>query len=166
MSQISVELIVAAFGDEHGAENTLKTWEGEKKERSFGIYDSAVIRRDADNVLHIRETAKGGAGKNAAVGALIGGAIGLLFPPGVLAPGLIGSTVTGLADRLKENGFSDEGIKELGATIKPGTSAIIAVVDQRSADDLERWLEIYSTKVVRQLITADMAAQLDSDSKA
>ena len=91
MSQIAVELIVAAFEDEHEAENTLKQLEEAKKERGLGIYDTAVIRRDAGNVLHIRESADRDTGKGAVAGALIGGVIGLLFPPGILATSLIGS---------------------------------------------------------------------------
>ena len=107
MSQIAVELIVAAFEDEHEAENTLKQLEEAKKERGLGIYDTAVIRRDAGNVLHIRESADRDNGKGAVAGALIGGVIGLLFPPGILATSLIGATVGGLAARLRDQGFSE-----------------------------------------------------------
>jgi uncharacterized membrane protein len=164
MSQIVVELIVAAFGEEYGAENAIRTLHEADKAPAHGIHDLAVIRRDADNILHIREMLDGDADKTAAAGALIGGVIGLLFPPGVLAPGLISSTVEGLAARLKENGFSDEGIKELGATLKPGTSAIIAIVDDQSADDLEHRLAVHGARVVRQFITTEIVAQLDPDS--
>jgi uncharacterized membrane protein len=166
MSQPAVELIVAAFGDEQGAENAVKTLEEAKKERGLGLYDSAVIRRDADNILHIRETWGGGAGKGVATSALIGGVIGLLFPPEVLAPGLIGSTVGGLATRLKEDGFSDKAIKELGTSLKPGTSAIIAIVDHQGADDLEHQIEMQGASIVRQFISTDIAAQLEPDVRA
>lgn len=161
MSQVPVELIVAAFQDEQGADRALKTLQQAKKQRLIGIQNAAVIRRDKNDKLHISETADWSGGKGAAVGAIVGGAIGLIFPPSVLAAGAVGAAVGGLGARLRDSGFPDQHLKEIGAALKPGTSAIVAVVEHTWVADLESELAAQGAKTVREAITADIAEQLE-----
>lgn len=160
MSQVPVELIVAAFQTENGADNALKSLQAAKKQHLIAIQNAAVIRRDANNKLHISETADWGGGKGAAVGAIVGGVIGIIFPPSLLATGMIGAAIGGLAAKLRDSGFRDDNLKEIGSALKPGTSAIVAVVEHTWVADLERDLAEQGAKTVRQAITADIAAQL------
>jgi uncharacterized membrane protein len=160
MSQVPVELIVAAFQTENGADNALKNLQAAKKQHLIAIQNAAVIRRDTNNKLHISETADWSGGKGAAVGAIVGGAIGIIFPPSLLATGVIGAAIGGLAAKLRDSGFRDDNLKEIGSALKPGTSAIVAVVEHTWVADLERELAEQGAKTVRQAITADIAAQL------
>lgn len=160
MSQVPVELIVAAFQTEDGADNALKQLKAAKKERLIAIQNAAVIRRDKNDKLHISETADWGGGKGAAVGAIVGGAIGIIFPPSLLAAGAIGAGIGALGAKLRDSGFKDDNLKEIGSALKPGTSAIVAVVEHTWVADLERELAEEGAKTVRQAITADIAAQL------
>ena len=48
-----------------------------------------------------------------------------------------------------------------GATLVPGTSAIIAIVAHTAADDLEYQLKARGASVVRQVITTDITTQLE-----
>lgn len=160
MSQVPVELIVAAFQTEDGADKALKQLQAAKKERLIAIQNAAVIRRDKNDKLHISETADWGGGKGAAVGAIVGGAIGIIFPPSLLAAGAIGAGIGALGAKLRDSGFKDDHLKEIGAALKPGTSAIVAVVEHTWVADLERELAEQGAKTVREAITADIAAQL------
>lgn len=160
MSQVPVELIVAAFQDENGADNALQALQAAKKDRLIAIQNAAVIRRDTNNKLHIRETADWSGGKGAAVGAIVGGAIGLIFPPSILAAGAIGAGVGALGAKLRDSGFQDDQLKEVGAALKPGTSAIVAVVEHTWVAEMEREMAEQGARTVRQAITADIAAQL------
>ena len=76
MSDVPIELIVAAFQDEKGAEAAYKELKYAKKEHLIKIQDAAVIRRDAKNKLHIKDVHDIGGGKGAGIGAVLGGAIG------------------------------------------------------------------------------------------
>lgn len=160
MSQVPVELIVAAFQTEDGADNALNQLKAAKKERLIAIQNAAVIRRDKNDKLHISETADWGGGKGAAVGAIVGGVIGIIFPPSILAAGAIGAGIGALGAKLRDSGFKDDNLKEVGAALKPGTSAIVAIVEHTWVADLERELAEEGAKTVRQAITADIAAQL------
>jgi uncharacterized membrane protein len=161
MSELPQDLLVVAFDDEGGADNALKALEAAKEEHNVGIHNAALIRRDADNTLHIREMAAWSAGTDSAAGVLIGGAIGLLFPPRILVSGALGATIGGMAALLTDSGLPDARLKELGATLRPGTSALIALVEREHGAELERQLGALGARTVREGIQPNMAAQLE-----
>lgn len=160
MSDVPVELIVAAFTDENGADRALDQLKQAKKEKLIGIRDAAVIRRDVNDKLHITETADMSGKKGAGIGAIVGGAIGILFPPSLLAAGAAGAVVGGLAARLHDAGFPDERLKEIGQALKPGTSAIVAVVEHQWVAELQQELAAQGAQVVQEAIKDDIAQQL------
>jgi len=161
MSQVPVELIVAAFHGEQDADHVLEILEAANQEHVIGIQNAAVICRDASNKLYIRETAVWSGDSPAIAGALIGGAIGILFPPKILVSGSLAATIACLSAKLGDSGFPGARIGELGASLTPGTSAIIAVVEQQWAADVERQLAEHGAKIVCEPVAADVAAHLD-----
>lgn len=161
MSQEAVELVVAAFQAESGAENALKLLEATAKERPHGIQNSVVIQRDANNTLHIRENVSASGTQAIAAATVLGGSIGLLFPPSILNGGLLGATIRDLAARLRENGFPEARLTELGASLLPGTSAILALVPPDGGADLEREFSAHNAKVVRERISPELAVNLE-----
>ncbi len=84
MSDVPVQLIVAAFQEEAAADQALKELKSAQKQKLIDIQDAAVIRRDEKNKLHIKETADPGGGKGAAAGGAIGAVIGLIAGPPLL----------------------------------------------------------------------------------
>jgi uncharacterized membrane protein len=162
MSDTPVELVVAAFTDEQGAERALEALKQAKKEKLIHIQDAAVITCDTNNKVHIKETADMRGGKGAGIGALVGGAVGLIFPPAFLASAAVGAAVGGLGAKLHDAGFRDERLKELGASLKPGTSAIVAVIEHVWVDEIEQELAAQGAQMVREAIKEDIAKQLDA----
>ncbi len=162
MSDVPVELVVAAFTDEMGADRALEALKQAKKEKLISIRDAAVITCDAANKVHIKETADMRGGKGAGIGALVGGAVGLLFPPAILATTAVGAAVGGLGAKLHDAGFRDERLKEIGAALKPGTSAIVAVIEHVWVEEIERELAAEGGQLVRQAIKEDVAQQLEA----
>jgi uncharacterized membrane protein len=162
MSDVPVELVVAAFTDEQGAERALEDLKRAKKEKLIGIRDAAVITRDANNKIHIKETGDMRGAKGAGIGAIVGGAVGLIFPPAILASAAGGAVIGGLGAKLHDAGFPDERLKEIGNTLKPGTSAIVAVIEHAWVAELERELAARGAQLMREAIKADVAQQLES----
>ena len=159
MSDVPIELIVAAFQDEKGAEAAYKELKQAKKEHLIKIQDAAVIRRDEKNKLHIKDVKDIGGGKGAGIGAVVGGAIGLLAGPVVLV-GAAGALIGGLAAKMKDGGFPDTRLKQIGEGLLPGTSAIVAVIEHTWVADLEDALAEAGAQVVTESISADIAQQL------
>lgn len=162
MSDVPMELVVAAFNDEDGASQALKELKEAKKEKLIGITDAAVIQRRADNKVHIHETGDMSGGRGAVIGGIVGAAIGLVAPPAILVAGGVGAAIGGLAARLRDSGFPDDRLRELGEALQPGTSALVAVIELKWVEEVERELESFGARLVTEAIKADIAAQLET----
>jgi uncharacterized membrane protein len=163
MSDVPVQLVVAAFQDENGADEALKEFKEAKKEKLIGIIDAAVIRRDENDKIHIKETEDVGTGKGAVAGGLFGAAIGLLAgPAGLLLAGATGALVGGLAAKKIDMGLPNERLEQLGEGLKPGTSAIVAIIEHKWVAELERELAEAGANVMTEALKADISAQLEA----
>jgi uncharacterized membrane protein len=162
MSEVPVQLIVAAFQDEKSADMALKELKQARREKLIGIQNAAVIRKDEKGKLHIKETADMGGGKGAALGGVAGAAIGILAGPALWVPAAVGALVGGLAAKLRDSGFSDERLKTIGDSLEPGSSAIIAVVEHKWVAQVEKELEEAGADMFTQALSADIASQLEA----
>jgi uncharacterized membrane protein len=162
MSEVPVQLIVAAFQDEKSAAQALKVLKQARREKLIGIQNAAVLRKDEKGKLHIQETADMGGGKGATLGGVAGAAIGLIAGPALLVPAAVGALVGGLAAKLRDSGFSDERLKTLGESLKPGSSAIIAVVEHKWVAEVEKAMAEAGADAVTAALGADIAEQLEA----
>jgi uncharacterized membrane protein len=161
MNDVPIQLIVAAFKEESAADEALKSLKEAKKERLIGIQDAAIIRRDEKDKLHIKETADLGGGKGAAIGGVLGGVLGLIGgPAGVVVGGAAGAAVGGLTAKLFDAGIPDDRLEEIGSALKPGTSAIIAIIEHRWVAEVEAELAEAGADVLTEALRADIAEQL------
>ncbi len=162
-SDVPVEVVLAAFKDEDGAEKALGELKQAKKDRLIGIRNAAVLWKDGDGKLHFKETADMRGGKGAVIGGVIGGVVGLIFPPSILASAAVGAAVGGFSARLHDAGFPDDRLREVGKGLKPNTSALIAVIEDVWVREVEAELQQYGADVVTEAVRADIAAQLDAE---
>jgi uncharacterized membrane protein len=161
MNDVPIQIIVAAFKEETAADEALQTLKEAKKERLIGIQDAAILRRDEKNQLHIKETADLGGGKGATIGGVLGGVIGLIGgPAGVVLGGAAGAAVGGLAAKLFDAGISDDRLEEIGKGLKPGTSAIIAIIEHKWVAEIEEQLALAGADVLTEALRDDIAEQL------
>lgn len=163
MSESPVELIVSAFQSEDGADNALDTIVQAKREQLVKIREAAVVRRDAGGKLHISERGDLTAGGGAASGAALGAVIGLFGGPiGALLGGAVGGAIGGLAGRLIDTGIPDARLKQIGEALKPGTSAIVALIEHSWVDELEAELDRAGGDTLAAIVTEDIRNQLAS----
>jgi uncharacterized membrane protein len=161
MSDVPVQVLVAAFNDEKTANQALKGLKRARRQGLISIKDAAVLRRDAKNKLHIKETGDMSGGRGALLGGVTGGVIGLLAGPVVLA-GAAGALVGGLAAKLRDTGFPNDKLEALGQGLKPGSSAIIAVIEHKWVAAVQKELEDQATDIMVQELSSDIAAQLEA----
>jgi uncharacterized membrane protein len=159
MADVPVEIIVAAFQDPNGASAALEELKQAKKQGLIKIEDAAILVKDADGKLRIKETADMGGGKGAVIGGVLGGVVGLLAGPiGWAALG--GAVIGGLVAKSHDGGFSDARLKQIGDSLKPNTSAIIAVIDHVWVAEVERQMQQAGAETVTASLSADIAKQL------
>jgi uncharacterized membrane protein len=161
MSDVPVQVVIAAFKDENTASEALKALKQARNQGLIKIVDAAVLRKDEKGKLHIKETADMGGGKGAVIGGVAGGVIGLLAGP-VGWAALGGAVIGGLAAKLHDGGFKDERLKKLGEGLGPGNSAIVAVVEHTWVREVEKQMAEAGADVVTEQISADIAKQLQA----
>jgi len=162
MSDVPVQIIVAAFQEEKAADDALRNLKTAKWAGLIGIQNAAVLRRDQKDKLHVKELKDWGGGKGAAWGGALGAVVGVLAGPGILVAGAAGALIGGLAAKLRDSGFSNERLQAVGESLKPGTSAIVAVIEHKWVDELEKEMAEAGADVVTATIAADIAGQLQA----
>lgn len=162
MSDVPVQVIVAAFQDEKAAKNALAALKEAKKEGLIKIENAAVLSKDEKGKLHIKETQDMGGGKGAALGGVGGAVIGLIAGTALAVPAAVGALVGGLVAKLRDSGFSNKRLETIGEGLKPGSSAIIAVVEHSWVKKVEAALAEAQADLTTAEIQAGIASQLEA----
>jgi uncharacterized membrane protein len=163
MSDKPLQIVVAVFQTEQGADAILYDLEAAKLAGYLGIQNAAVLRRDKDGKLHIQEKKDWSGGQGAAAGAVIGAIVGAITGPGAVLVGAAGAVIGGLAAKLRDSGFDDERLKALGESLTPGTSALVAVVEHKRMAEYEGKLVQASGDIVTETVAAEIAQRLVLD---
>jgi uncharacterized membrane protein len=115
-----------------------------------GVGNTAVLFVTADGEAKFVESKDWGAGR----GALLGGAIGILGGPiGIVAGGAIG----GLASKLRDSGFKNDELEQLGQSMAPGTSAVVVEI---SADAVDQAKRVLNAMDARQTVLAKIESEI------
>jgi uncharacterized membrane protein len=160
----TVELFIAAYGDEQGAAAALKDFQAAHRAGAIDLIDGVVIVHTADDKVHFEETADPSGKTWAKRGAIAGGIAGIIFPPSIIASAVVGAGAGGVWGKVRDKGFKDEDLKDIGTSLPPGTSAIIAIAEDRVIEQLARGLEGYE-KIARHLVSADAAAAIAAETE-
>ena len=134
-----VDLYVAAYDDPAAAQqdwDTIKRLASEKVLRVDGL---VLLIRDADGKIHVKDNAHD-VGLGAAVGAVGGAVVGLIFPPALLAAAAVGAGIGAGAGGVVDLLQTREIRADVEATLPPGSSGIVAVVEERWISDVEKAL--------------------------
>jgi uncharacterized membrane protein len=159
MAENPVEVFVAVFGDEKQAAAALKDVRAMDREGSIYLIDAVVVVRSADGKVQFEETADPSGKKWAKRGAIAGGLVGLIFPPSIIAGAVVGGAGGGIWGKVRDKGFKDDDLKAIGDSLEPGTSAIIAIAEDRMIERLQRGIEGYQ-KIARHALSAEAAATI------
>jgi len=162
MSTSTVEVFVATYDSEDGAAEAAKAFKEAQRDGAIDLIDAAVIVHTADGKVKFDETADPSGKKWAKRGAIAGGVVGLIFPPSIILSAAVGGGAGGVWGKVRDKGFKDADLKEIGNSLPPGTSAIIAVAEDRMVEQLERSLVGYQ-KIAKHLVSAEAAAAIAAE---
>jgi len=107
------------------------------------IGNTAVLFVRPDGKAKFVESKDWGAGR----GALLGGAIGIIGGPiGILAGGSIGALVS----KLRDSGFKNDQLEQLGKSLQPNTSAVVVEIASDAIDTAKELLEPLGAQNLRR----------------
>lgn len=152
------ELIVLAFKTDTGAAEALSELSALQKQELISLSDAATVVRKADGKVKVKQ-AVGLVGAGALGGAFWGMLIGLIFwmPWLGLAIGALSGAIAG---KFSDIGIDDKFIKEVGATVEPGHSALFMLVERMTDDKVLPELQKYHPTVLRTNLSAEDEAKL------
>ncbi len=160
MSDVPVQLLIAAFNTPAAAEDVLEQLKTAKKEKLIGIQAARVLVKDEKGKIHTKDVGLT-TGKGAVAGGVIGAVVGIVTGGVGLALGAAGALVGGLIGKSKKEGrFDSYRIEQIADSLTPNSSAIIAVIEHKWVAELEAELEEAGADVMTAAIAADIAAQL------
>jgi len=162
---IPAHAVIASFSFEDGASNALHKLKNITKAQELGVRNAAVLKVGDDSKLRIQETSDMSGGKGMVVGGVVGGVVGLLGST-VLLPLGIGAAVGGLASKLRDSGFPNQRLKEVGDKLKPGDSLLIVAVDDGAVDVVSRILKDAGADLIREAVDGKVVEELETEAAA
>ena len=135
-----VELLAASFSDQNTAKQCLDQLKRMEKDGTIDLLDAAVMVKQADGKLKVNEIKELTPKKGRRRGAVIGGIFGAIFPPTILISAIAGAVAGGALGRFTDQGMKNDELKAIGEELKPGQSAIIAIVE-------DRWIEQFTSAI-------------------
>ncbi|HSR32146.1 MAG TPA: DUF1269 domain-containing protein [Anaerolineae bacterium] len=156
----SYEMVVVAFEDEYKADEVLSTLKQLDVEATVDLKSAAVVKRDAEGKVRIKETKDFDAKQGAIGGAVAGGLLGLLTGK-LLVGALVGAAGGAAAGHGIDLGIDDEYLKAVGESLGNKSSALVALVAFERVDRAMAELEKFEGgSVLRHTLSDDVYQQL------
>ncbi len=158
-NDVPTQVIVAAFDGMDTAKEAFDDLKQLEKEKSIKIENAAILQKDHDSKLHIRDVKDMTGSRGVVLGGVTGAIVGVIAGPiGWVALG--GAAIGGLVAKLKDGGFDNNRLEQWGDKLQPGTSALVAVVDHIWVRDVEAALKEDARDIMTLEISDEIAAQL------
>jgi uncharacterized membrane protein len=149
-------LIVITFDNEDEAGKVREALKSQSA--NISLDDSAVVVKDAEGEVHVKNEVDRGV----AVGAVGGGALGLLiggllFPIGGLVLGALGGALVG---KMLDMGVDKKFVDDVSEHLQPGTSALFVIVREANPNVALAALRPYKGKVIQTSLPPEAEAEL------
>jgi uncharacterized membrane protein len=160
------DLVVLDFDGIDTADAMLTRLRALRKQELIDLRDAAVVVRPKEGDIQIKQSvnlAALGASSGFSTGMLVGALAGLLVLnplAGMALGGLAGAGMGALSGRLSDFGINDEFIRELGETIKPGTSALFLLVAKATPDKVIAETREFGPRILKTSLSQDQEDRL------
>ena len=146
------EMFVAVFDSEDAALKGMRTLKDLHEEGGISLYAWAVIARDRDGRISVKQQS-GEAPIGTALGLLMGGIVGILGGPAGSAVGASIGGYFGLLADWARAGIDLQFLDDVGKTLGAGKAAVLAEIEQSWSSLLESRLRQQGATVFRRFRT-------------
>jgi len=158
-------VIVVGFADDGRAYEAMTTLNELASQGQIGLAEAAVVTRDDDGHIEVKDQTANAGLAGTASGGLVGLLIGILGGPlGVLIGGATGLAVGSLFD-LADADDTDSALTDVSKTIKVGRTSLLAEVGEQSPEVIDAAMARLSGTVVRRSIL-DVEAEIAAAEEA
>jgi uncharacterized membrane protein len=156
------KVIVVVFDSESKAYEGSLALQELQNEGSINLYAKAVIARDANGTVTVKQSGDMGP-VGTAVGLLTGSLVGLLGGPVGVAIGMGVGMSGGMLYDLAELGVGEDYLYEVGKSLLPGKAAVVAEVWENWTLPVDTRMEALGGVVFRRTRSAILDDQLERD---
>lgn len=153
MGTDNLSLVVGSYDDAATASEDYQALRSNQDSGGYEIIGAVVLERDEDGKVRVKEHGDKSVGHGAAWGAGAGAVVGLFAPP-LLAATAVGAGIGAILGKIKKGREEKRMGDDVDDYLAPGTSAIVAVVEDKWAERVEKALE-RSDKRISRAIDAD-----------
>lgn len=132
-----LELSAAIYESEEQARRILDVLQQMHKGSTITLADLAMVTKDADGKVRIKETREVSGLKGATRGAIVTGIFGVIYPPSLLVTATGGGIAGGLWGRLRDTGIKTGRLKDFGDTLEPGKAGVVALSQPEDVPEIE-----------------------------
>lgn len=147
-------LYVASYDDESSAHEDFELLKELNKEGWVGTYDAGIVSKNPEGKISINRHTDS-TGKGLRRGLAVGAVLGIIFPPSILATGLVGAGA-GAAIGHSLNDVSKGDLEEVGDLLEDNESAILVIGELR-VEEKVRELTKKSIKEYKKEFNSDVA---------
>ena len=155
-------LIVARFPTTDKAEEAYRMLTELERRSSLRIDGVVVASRDADGKVHLGKVTEHSTKTGLKWGLIGGVAMGLIFPPSILAGALAGGAIGSAIGKIGNLSSRSELSKQLEGVLTPGSSGVIALVEDTAVVEIQKALA-EADAIVTKAVDKQLAAAIDRE---
>jgi uncharacterized membrane protein/sporulation protein YlmC with PRC-barrel domain len=162
-----IELLILSLAQADQADAALQALKQAIKRKEISMLNAAVLVKTEDGKVSLKEVEDVGSKRGALFGAISGGLIGLLGGPvGAVIGAVAGAASGSVAARWLDMGFPDDYLKKVQASLQPGSSALLVLVEQEQVEKVAQALAKFEGELLRQGLTDEMVSQFTGQAEA
>lgn len=156
------KMVVVVFDDEPKAYEGAQALRDLHMEGSISVYAAAVVARDGEGRVTVKDAADEGP-IGTAIGMMTGALVGVFGGPAGVVMGTAAGSLIGATADLFNSGFGVDFVDEVGATLEPGKTAVLAEIEENWVTPLDSRMEALGGTVIRRWRADVEDEQLDRD---
>jgi len=158
-------LIVGRFPNTETAAKAYEALQRLEETSTLAIDGVVVARRDEDGKVRLDELTEHSTKSGTKWGIAGGIALAVFFPPSILAGAVGGGAIGAAAGKIRNLRRRSELEKELEDVLTPGSSGVVALVEDKAAAEVERALA-EADAIVSKSIDRATAMEIDAEAAA
>ena len=151
------DLIVLTFAGPDDAAEALAALRRIAADGRLHLLDTAIVTRDGAGTVHVKNEVSSATEIGAVAGALLGPVLLFMFPVAGLVVGAAGGALVG---RLLDQGVDDRFVQDVGAALRPGTSALFLLTDRGDPEAVVAGLRPFRGSVYQTTLAPDLEAEV------
>jgi uncharacterized membrane protein len=161
MSEPSVTALLAVYPNTSYARNAVTYLTRLEQSELVHVEGLAVVAKDLNGKVTAEEGSLPTGKRGAKRGVLLGAAVGLIFPPSILAATIAGAGLGGVIGHARGRSKA-HALQALGERIDRGHAGVIVIVNDAGADQIAERLVGYES-IHRQRIDPETLAAIDQE---